>query len=48
MGDMVLFHFGHEAQMTRAVTVDDRGAHFTLFATVEVVRLRESRSDGLG
>jgi hypothetical protein len=23
---MVLFHFGHEAQMTRAVTVDDRGA----------------------
>jgi hypothetical protein len=26
LGDMVLFHFGHEAQMTRAVTVDDRGA----------------------
>ena len=26
LGDMVLFHFGHEAQMTRAVTVDDRRA----------------------
>jgi hypothetical protein len=29
----------------KAVTLDDRGEHFTLFATVEVLRLHESRSD---
>ena len=29
----------------KAVTLDDRGGHFTLFATVEVLRLHESRSD---